>query len=78
MPYGGHNWKDFIDHTNISDDMFMFFSISKMGYGYFKDLVNLPVDELLDLIEFIEITTASDAYQNKKATDAAKDLVRKR
>lgn len=52
----------FVEETNIDDDDMTFMHLARRGYGSLREMKDLDTPELLDLIEFENISADIEEY----------------
>ncbi|EPB4210664.1 hypothetical protein ACROQ8_004771, partial [Yersinia enterocolitica] len=57
----------YVKSSNISDEMSMYLALSKAGYGSYKELTELDTPELLDMVEFENISADIQHHQMEEA-----------
>ncbi|EPB4210662.1 hypothetical protein ACROQ8_004769, partial [Yersinia enterocolitica] len=57
----------YVKSSNISDEMSMYLALAKAGYGSYKELSDLDTTELLDMVEFENISADIQHHQMEEA-----------
>jgi len=50
-------WKQYVEHTNLSETDILFISLTKKGYGSLDTIKKLDTDDILKILEYESIVS---------------------